>query len=102
MSFNSSHLALENIIVQSPVIHNATVIGHKLPYCGILIEPTQPAPSDAAQYLESIWPIIEQANAIAPDHSKIKKELVIIGDPVERPIPKTVKGNNRRYEAVRM
>ena len=78
------------------------ILGRDLPACGILIEPHQPAPTDLDQYLDSLWPVIEQANSQAPEHSKIQRHLIIIGDPVHRPIPKTVKGNNRRNEAAKI
>ncbi|KAF8575757.1 acetyl-CoA synthetase-like protein [Ramaria rubella] len=92
----------ENIIRTSPLINNATILGQGLPAAGILVEPTRPPPSDSEAYITSIWPYIERANVKAPKHAQIQRELVIIGDPVERAIPITVKGNNRRHEAVKM
>ena len=92
----------ENIDRTSPLINNATILGQGLPAAGILVEPTRPAPSDKEGYIESIWPYIARANAKAPKHAEIQRELVVIGDPVERAIPMTVKGNNRRHEAVKI
>lgn len=48
---------------------------------GVLIFPTElgkDLAKDRAAYLEKVWPVIEEANAEAPTHSRILPEMVHI------------------------
>ncbi|OSX67090.1 hypothetical protein POSPLADRAFT_1128883 [Postia placenta MAD-698-R-SB12] len=65
----------------SPYVEEAIVFGEGKPQVGVLIFPTElgkDLAKDRAAYLEKVWPVIEEANAEAPTHSRILPEMVHI------------------------
>lgn len=55
----------------------AIVFGAARPQTGVLILPSELGKDlDRSQLMEKIWPVIEQANADAPTHSRILPEMV--------------------------
>ncbi|KAF7360648.1 General substrate transporter [Mycena venus] len=98
---------MEDIVLSSPFITGAVMFGWEREQTGILIEPT---PSlridvhDSAKVLElrnKIWPIIEEANQIAPAFSRIFKEMIIFTSP-DKPMPRTGKGTAMRKAALKV
>jgi hypothetical protein len=65
----------------SPLIQECIVFGDGRPQVGCLILPSEQAGDlwkDRAKYLDAIWPVIAEANANAPTHSRILPEMVDI------------------------
>ncbi|KAF7293216.1 L-aminoadipate-semialdehyde dehydrogenase [Mycena chlorophos] len=63
----------------SPLVQEAIVFGAGRPQTGCLILPSDQAKGlSNAEILEQIWPVIEQANAQAPTHSRLLPEMVEI------------------------
>ncbi|PCH34315.1 L-aminoadipate-semialdehyde dehydrogenase [Wolfiporia cocos MD-104 SS10] len=65
----------------SPYVEEAIVFGEGRPQVGCLILPSElgkDLSKDHAAFLETIWPVIEDANAQAPTHSRILPEMVYI------------------------
>ena len=74
-------------------IAQVIVFGSGRPQNGLLISPARPIIGDK-DFLNEIWPTIEQMNQIVPAHSRVVKELVLIEDP-HLPFALTDKGTVR-------
>ncbi|WVQ76625.1 hypothetical protein IAR50_006298 [Cryptococcus sp. DSM 104548] len=65
----------------SPLIQECIVFGDGKPQVGALILPSEQGAElskNPKQFLDTVWPVIEQANAEAPSHSRILPEMVEI------------------------
>ncbi|KAJ7918788.1 L-aminoadipate-semialdehyde dehydrogenase [Mycena leptocephala] len=63
----------------SPYVAEAIVFGAGKPQTGCLILPSDLAKDlSRAEIMEKIWPVVEQANAEAPTHSRILPEMIEI------------------------
>ncbi|KAF9479408.1 acetyl-CoA synthetase-like protein [Pholiota conissans] len=98
---------MEHIMLNSPDIVGAVMFGHAHVQAGVLIEPAPQYQIDVsdmhqvAEYRNIIWPIIEEANNVAPAFSKIFKELILIADP-NKPLPRAAKGTVMRKQALQV
>ncbi|KAJ7758010.1 hypothetical protein B0H16DRAFT_1536490 [Mycena metata] len=94
---------LEGIILKDPKIKHAIMFGRSKFNAGILIFPAEPFdPADTervADFRRDIWPSIQKANDIAPSHSRIFKEMILVADPL-RPIELTAKATPRRQPTI--
>ncbi|KAJ6611012.1 hypothetical protein B0H10DRAFT_1953401 [Mycena sp. CBHHK59/15] len=96
---------MEDIVMSSPFVTGAVMFGREREQTGILIE-TIPSLQidvrDATQLTElrnKLWPMIEEANKIAPAFSRIFKEM-IIATSVDKPFPRAGKGTVMRKAAI--
>lgn len=66
---------------ETPYVAEAIVFGSGRPHVGCLLLPSE-AGKDLAQsreaYLHAVWPAIERANAAAPSHSRIVRDMIEI------------------------
>lgn len=92
---------IEDILAKDPKIHTSIVFGRGRFHAGVIVQPT---PNEAfasgdveklAAFRNEIWPSVEAANRIAPQHSRIFKEMIIVADP-SKPFEFTPKGTPRR------
>lgn len=63
----------------SPLIREAIVFGDSRPQVGVLIVPSDQGAElskDKKAYFDAVWPVIVEANAAAPSHSRILPEMV--------------------------
>ncbi|KAF9044190.1 hypothetical protein BJ165DRAFT_1479638 [Panaeolus papilionaceus] len=96
---------MENIIITSSYVRAAVYFGRNKDQPGVLIEmaegyvidPTNP--SDVTQARNIVWPIVEEANKLAPGFSKVFKELILISSP-SKPLPRAGKGTVMRKAAL--
>ncbi|KAJ6579476.1 putative aminoadipate reductase [Mycena vulgaris] len=102
---NTVPAPMEDIILASPYVAGAVMFGRDRDQAGILIEPT-PAlaidvedPRQCAGLRNKIWPVIEEANKIAPAFSRIFKEMIIFTSQ-GKPLPRAAKGTVQRKPAV--
>ncbi|KAM5543840.1 hypothetical protein V8D89_002457 [Ganoderma adspersum] len=92
---------LEFIITKDPHVRGCLFFGRGKFQNGVLIEPTpdeQFDPRDERkleQFRNKIWPSIESANAIAPQHSRIFKEMIMVTS-LSKPFTYNIKGVPRR------
>ncbi|KAJ7828944.1 hypothetical protein B0H14DRAFT_3873194 [Mycena olivaceomarginata] len=96
---------MENIITCSPLVTAVIAFGHERAQTGILIE-TPPElqidvknPIQLADLRNTVWPVIEEANAIAPGFSRIFKEMILFTSP-DKPLPRAGKGTVLRKAAI--
>ncbi|KAH9923666.1 L-aminoadipate-semialdehyde dehydrogenase [Fomitopsis serialis] len=77
----------------SPYVEQCIVFGAGRPQIGCLLLPSDFAKGlykDRDAYMEKVWPVIEDANAQAPTHSRILPEMVYILE-YGTPIPQATK-----------
>ncbi|KAJ7623485.1 L-aminoadipate-semialdehyde dehydrogenase [Roridomyces roridus] len=75
----------------SPYVTEAIVFGAGKPQTGCLILPSELGKDlGRAEFLDNLWPVVEQANAEAPTHSRLLPEMVEIL-PYETQIPVATK-----------
>ncbi|KAI1792211.1 acetyl-CoA synthetase-like protein [Ganoderma leucocontextum] len=97
---------LEFIIAKDPHVHGCLFFGRGKLQNGVLIEPTREEQYDPrderklADFRNKIWPTIESANAIAPQHSRIFKEMIMVTSP-SKPFTYNAKGFPRRAPILR-
>ncbi|KAF7358663.1 Non-canonical non-ribosomal peptide synthetase FUB8 [Mycena sanguinolenta] len=88
---------MEDIVLSSPFIAGAVMFGSERPQAGILIETIPSLQIDVndlrqvAELRNKIWPIIGEANAIAPAFSRIFKEMILFSS-LDKPLPRAAKG----------
>ncbi|KAL6415833.1 hypothetical protein AUP68_00035 [Ilyonectria robusta] len=85
-------LPIEGRIRQEEIVKEATVFGDGRTYPGMLIiKADRAAHISDEEYLEKIWPSVEDANRRAETFSRIPKELIVIL-PADTIYPRTDKG----------
>ncbi|KAH9475986.1 putative NRPS-like protein biosynthetic cluster [Psilocybe cubensis] len=96
---------IENVLMSSPYIMGTVMFGREREQAGVLIE-LKPAfaidPSNEDELIKMrnmLWPIVEEANKVAPAFSRIFKELILITSP-QKPLPRAGKGTVMRKAAV--
>ncbi|KAF7362617.1 General substrate transporter [Mycena venus] len=88
---------VEGIVMSSPLVAGTVMFGRDRDQAGILIEPAPDIRIDVtgatqvAELRNKLWPIIEEANAIAPAFSRIFKEMILFTSP-DKPLPRAGKG----------
>ncbi|KAG6878149.1 hypothetical protein C0993_011567 [Termitomyces sp. T159_Od127] len=98
---------MEAIIISDPLVRGAVVFGRERDHTGILIEPEPERGIDVTDHSQlaslrnKLWPTIEEANSIAPGHSRIFKEMILITSK-EKPLPITPKGTVARKAAIKL
>ncbi|CAO1635903.1 unnamed protein product [Sympodiomycopsis kandeliae] len=95
------------IIERHPAIRSCCFFGRGKPHPGLLCEPSEEftfadGNDDAAlaTYRNTIWSAIEEANQYAPSHSRLYKEMIIVGTS-KKPLPMTPKGTIRVGVAIK-
>ncbi|KAF4585088.1 putative PKS/NRPS-like protein biosynthetic cluster [Pleurotus pulmonarius] len=117
--FSTNPVPIETLINRSPAVHCGLVFGRGRFQAGILIEPHPNYafdPEDLDQlysFRDAIWSTVEEANGIAPSHSRIFKEvcmaevisntqdlqglkMILVSSPA-KPFAFTAKGTPRRH-----
>ncbi|KAJ6575613.1 putative aminoadipate reductase [Mycena vulgaris] len=96
---------MEDIVTSSPYVAGAVIFGRDRAQAGILIE-TIPNlqidvqdPVQLAELRNKIWPVIEDANEIAPAFSRIFKETILFAS-ADKPLPRAGKGTVMRKAAL--
>ncbi|KAG6840183.1 putative secondary metabolism biosynthetic enzyme [Blastosporella zonata] len=92
---------MEDVIMSSPLVQSVVVFGRERDQAGVLIEPSPGNAIDVkdetqvAVLRNKLWPIIEEANKVAPAFSRLFKETILISS-TEKPLPRTGKGTVMR------
>ena len=83
-------LHIETRLQSHPSLKGCLVIGFGYKKCGLLLEPKDPN-VERKVVVEDVWPAVEHANSLVPEHARIENKLVVVADP-ERPFPRASKG----------
>lgn len=96
---------VENIIMTSGHVKGVVMFGREHDQPGVLIELKDEYAVDASDEAavvkarNLVWPIVEEANKVAPAFSRVFKELILISDP-NKPLPRAGKGTIMRKAAL--
>ncbi|KAJ6103788.1 hypothetical protein N7486_004010 [Penicillium sp. IBT 16267x] len=77
-------IPMEAIISGDPLITGAVVVGNGRPEVLLLVEPRSSPEIDRVskkEFIDAIWPMIAQANGIAPAHGKIRRSRIALSQP---------------------
>ncbi|KAJ6492518.1 hypothetical protein C8R47DRAFT_431590, partial [Mycena vitilis] len=86
---------IEEVVASSPYVVHAFVFGSGREAPGILIQCIPTLQVDVTDKLQvdalrdKIWPVVEAANAIFPEFSRIAKQRIIF-TPADKPLPRSV------------
>ncbi|KAF7343921.1 General substrate transporter [Mycena venus] len=98
---------MEDIVLSSPIVSGVVMFGWEREQTGILIETIPSLKIDVHNSVEviemrnKIWPIVEEANQIAPAFSRIFKEMIIF-TASDKPMPRTGKGTVMRKATLKI
>ncbi|KAA8643939.1 hypothetical protein EYZ11_009144 [Aspergillus tanneri] len=91
-------LPIEGSIKQSPLVHEAVVVGVNRSVPGLLVFRSDEVRIDSdSKYLDRIWPVIEEANSRAEQFSQISRDMVVVL-PWDAVCPRTDKGSMIRAQ----
>ncbi|KAJ7153103.1 putative aminoadipate reductase [Mycena crocata] len=96
---------MEDILLASPFVAGAVIFGRERAQTGVLIEPAFDLEiniEDATRFAElrnTIWPVVQKANATAPAFSRIFKEMIAFTS-IGKPLPRAAKGTVQRKPAL--
>ncbi|KAJ7261532.1 hypothetical protein C8J57DRAFT_1471415 [Mycena rebaudengoi] len=85
---------IEQILTQDPRVKAAIMFGRERPHAGVIIAASEDV-LDMESFRNTIWPTVERANAFAPSHSRIFKNMIVLATLI-RPFQVTAKGTPRR------
>ncbi|KAF8997177.1 hypothetical protein BDQ17DRAFT_887302 [Cyathus striatus] len=97
---------IEGRLLKDPRISSAIVFGRSKFQPGVLVLPSPEYafdPSNQAkleEYRNLIWETVEKANEVAPQHSRIFKEFILVANP-SKPFEFTAKGTARRHAVLK-
>ncbi|KAG6878054.1 putative NRPS-like protein biosynthetic cluster [Termitomyces sp. T159_Od127] len=97
---------MEDIVMSSPCVMGNIIFGRAHGQPGILIEPKDQYAIDIADQTQvarlrnTLWSVIEEANKVAPAHSRIFKEMILITSK-SKPLPRAGKGSIMRKLALK-
>ncbi|KAI0896948.1 acetyl-CoA synthetase-like protein [Annulohypoxylon nitens] len=96
-------LTIEHIVSDHPGLKGALVVGQDQFQPAIILEPvTYPQNDDELEKLiDSVWPLIEEANKDSVAHGHISREFIMLTKP-EKPFPRAGKGTIQRGIAVKL
>ncbi|KAL8949236.1 MAG: hypothetical protein Q9222_004635 [Ikaeria aurantiellina] len=100
---NVNPLSMEGIINSHPEVASALMAGQGRRRTSLLIEPKEKYMSFEEknnQWLDSIWPTIEDANKLCFAHGRISRDLVIFTSE-EKPMRRAGKGTIQRRDTVK-
>ncbi|TFK74185.1 putative aminoadipate reductase [Pluteus cervinus] len=96
---------MENTITSSPWVNSVILCGREHEFVSALIEPNEPVkpsnPHEFDDFIDKIWPVIEEANQKAPAFSRIYKSMIIITPPDE-PMARAGKGTIQRKATLKL
>ena len=96
-------LAYEEYTASNALVRSAFMIGNKRPFPALLVELVNPIDvTDTARYneaLDSVWETVQAANADAPKHAYVRKELVMLASPA-KPFERAAKGTPVRQRTL--
>ncbi|KAF7945602.1 uncharacterized protein EAE97_004640 [Botrytis byssoidea] len=91
---------MERIIGAHPGVAAVLFVGTRRPKGALLVELRNPS-VDKDVFLESLWPLVEEANKPVPYTAKITKDMILITDEA-LPMVRSIKGTIERRGTVRL
>jgi thioester reductase-like protein len=94
-------VSMEEIITGHPAIKGALIVGQGRFQPALILEPfiTPKDSAEAEALIDSIWPLVEEANKETVAHGAVVRRLVVLSDP-DRPFVRAGKGTVQRSQTV--
>ncbi|RKK83323.1 hypothetical protein BFJ68_g15631 [Fusarium oxysporum] len=98
-------VSIEARVTGHPLVKGAIVVGQDKFQAALILEPVPDAlpknDTEAKQYIESVWPLIEKANAETVGHGRIARNFVTVADPA-LPFLRAGKGTVQRASTLKL
>jgi acyl-coenzyme A synthetase/AMP-(fatty) acid ligase len=91
---------MERIIGAHPGVNAVLFVGTRRPRGALLVELRNPS-ENRETFLDSLWPLVEEANRPVPFTAKITRDMILITD-AELPMARSVKGTIERRGTVKL
>ncbi|KAM3073387.1 hypothetical protein ACMFMF_006594 [Clarireedia jacksonii] len=91
---------MERIIGAHPGVNAVLFVGTRRPKGALLVELRNPS-DDKEVFLDSLWPLVEEANKPVSFTAKITKDMMLITD-AELPMARSMKGTIERRSTVKL
>ncbi|OJJ48921.1 hypothetical protein ASPZODRAFT_1354781 [Penicilliopsis zonata CBS 506.65] len=95
---------MEASVASNPEIKACLVAGAQRFQASLILEladPKEMSLSQKAEAIERIWPTINEANRVCPNHAKVSKSHILFADP-KKPFARTSKGTLQRRLTISM
>ncbi|TVY13347.1 Non-canonical non-ribosomal peptide synthetase FUB8 [Lachnellula arida] len=89
-------VTMEGIVNGHPKVTGALVVGARRSQCALLIEGN--GVENTQEFLDSVWPTVEEANKVSPGHAQIARNLVMVIK-ADKSFPRAAKGTIVRHAA---
>lgn len=83
-------LHVEMKLQSHPALNGCVVFGTGYTKCGVLLEPKDHRLSKD-EFVEMVWPGVQEANATVPEHARVLRELVVVTTK-DKPFQRASKG----------
>lgn len=91
--FKIRPLEMETVVQGHALLSGALIVGQGKPEPLLIVEPKRGAfDGNTTLFVDRIWPVVEEANKIAPSYAKIKRFNVLVTSP-DRPFLRAPKGS---------
>ncbi|KAF1969292.1 hypothetical protein BU23DRAFT_477399, partial [Bimuria novae-zelandiae CBS 107.79] len=103
---NTNPVSMEHhIVVNNENVTGALVFGMQRFQAGLLVEVSPKlgrlGEVDSAFFIDTIWPIVEEASKVTPAHARIEKSMVLLMSP-DKPMIRSGKGTIQRQDTVEL
>ncbi|TFK74161.1 acetyl-CoA synthetase-like protein [Pluteus cervinus] len=96
---------MENTILSSQWVEAVVLFGREHDFVGVLVEPREAVnpfnPRELDDFIDKIWPVIEEANQKAPASSRIYKSMIIVTSP-DKPMTRAGKSTIQREASLKL
>lgn len=94
--------SIEFALHDSPMVKGAVVVGAGKFQAGLVLEPAQSQEGVSSdEFIEKIWPVVEEANRQTVAHGRIVRHLIMMTK-ADKPFPRAGKGTIQRAGAVKL
>lgn len=97
-------VTIEEIVTDHPALKGALVVGTQRFQAGLIVEPAGAYPATEDQrraLLDSVWPLVEKANAETVAHGRIARDMLVLSHP-DKPFLRAGKGTIQRALTVKL
>ncbi|PHH73465.1 hypothetical protein CDD82_5464 [Ophiocordyceps australis] len=95
-------VTIEDTVVGHPAVKGALVVGQQRLQAALIIEPRTVCKDEAEEQalIDSVWPVIEEANKVTVAHGQILRRFVAVSDP-NKPFLRASKGTVQRTGTIK-
>ncbi|KJR88497.1 NRPS-like enzyme [Sporothrix schenckii 1099-18] len=82
---------MEGVVTGHPLVRGALIVGTARFQAALVVEPMTPLVVSERDFVDALWPTIEQANSVGPAHGRIFRSKVLVAAP-DKPFVRAGKG----------